>query len=403
VIEGFSIKKAAGNDQISARALEGNVNAISLPIVFLINLIIQTSSFPDCLKIARVKPLFKKGKTTDCNNYRPISILSVVSKVIEKILASQIRGFLETFKLFTDNQYGFRKGKNTTDAISRLMEDLYQNFNDSTVTQGLFLDFSKAFDTIDHQILLQKLNYYNFSHSSISTIASYLRNRKQFVRIGNTDSEMLDIKIGVPQGSVLGPLLFLIFINDLVKASPKLKYILFADDTNIFSDDPVTLKAESHKIERWCLANRLILNNQKTIQIIFRAPNKRLKLENYSLTFNNTQIKILNETKFLGIILDYNITFKEHINALCNKLKLSLLMMRAIRPYLDVKTMVQIYYSFIYPLLLYGIEFWGHACNTDLQRVFTLQKACLRVILKISLVTMSLQTSKHLKSCQLKC
>ena len=192
---------------------------------------------------------------------------------------------------------------------------------------------------------------------------------------------MQNISIGVPQGSILGPLLFLIYINDLLKAAPSLNYILYADDTNIFSSDPTLLKQEISKVESWCVSNRLILNYTKTFQIVFKSPKKQIDLSNFQINMSSQILEIKNETKFLGVILDENITFKQHIKELCRKLNLILIMMRAIRPYFDQKTMIDLYYSFFYPHMLYGIEFWGHASDTDLKRVLTIQKATVRVIL----------------------
>ena len=260
VIGNSSAQKAVGYDGISMAIIKDNKTILAEVLTHMINTIIRTSKFPDSQKIARVRPLHKKGDKSDRNNYRPISILTAISKITEKVLAIQLRYFLENCDILSDCQFGFREKRNTTSAISRLMEQLYQSFNDSKITQGIFLDFSKAFDTIDHSILIKKLPFYNFSSDACNLLESYLSNRKQFVKIDDFKSSLKEVRIGVPQGSVLGPILFLIYINDLINAAPMFNYLLFADDTNIFSNDPLLLKANLKKIEQWCLSNKLILN-----------------------------------------------------------------------------------------------------------------------------------------------
>ena len=288
--------------------------------------------------------------------------------------------------LLYDNQFGFREGKNTCLAISKLMENLYESFNRSEIKQGVFLDFSKAFDSIDHNILLKKLPHYHFTSSAIKLMSSYLTDRSQYVKLGDHRSTMRKIGIGVPQGSVLGRILFLIFINVLINSAPQLEYILFADDTTFFSLEPQVLKENLIKIEEWCLANRLILNTKKTFQVIFKAPNKMISdpdVFDLHGSMGNSQLATISSTKFLGIEIDSNITFKTHIGQICKKLNYVLLLMRSIRQFLDVPTMTKLYDTFFYPHLIYGIEFWGHAAQCDLNQIMLLQKAALRVILKI--------------------
>ena len=207
----------------------------------------------------------------------------------------------------------------------------------------------------------------------------------QFVKLESFSSSMKNVNVGVPQGSVLGPILFLIYINDLINAAPMLEYILFADDTNIFCSNPSILHNNLDHVDRWCIANKMILNYTKTFQIIFKAPNKKLpNPEHYELHLGGHKLATKPSTKFLGIELDSNITFKLHISQICRKLNYILLLMRSIRPFLDSKTMINIYCSFFYPHLIYGIEFWGHASNCELNQILILQKAALRIILKIT-------------------
>lgn len=383
IIDSFTLPKATGYDNISLRALKENKLVLIPILTHLINIVIQKSSFPDCLKIARVTPLFKKGNKSDPTNYRPISILPALSKILEKCLSIQIQNYLELNNILSPKQFGFRKGKSTTGAINCLMEFLYTNFDQSKITQGVFLDFSKAFDTINHEILIAKLFYYNFTSMSSNLIQSYLQNRFQFIKTDVACSQRKPITIGVPQGSILGPLLFLIFINDLVNSAPALDCILFADDTNVFSTDNVKLQGELNIINDWCLSNRLILNNSKTFQVIFKNPSKISQSQNLCLSLNNSQLQIKDSAQFLGITLDNNLTFSKHIQGLVRKLNYILLVLRFIRPYVDETTMINLYYSFFYSRLIYGIEFWGHGNKTDLNKIYILQKKAIRIILNI--------------------
>ena len=260
---------------------------------------------------------------------------------------------------------------------------MYENFNNRLITQGVFLDFSKAFDTINHDILIAKLPFYNFSSHSCHLIKNYLQDRKQFVSQNRICSNFHSVQIGVPQGSVLGPLLFLIYINDLLKSAPELNYILFADDTNIFSTDAELLSDQLNNVNDWCIANRLVINYDKTFQVIFKASTKSFNPLCHEINISNKALEQKPSTKFLGIELDSTITFKEHFKSLSKKLNINLMMMRALRQYVDQKTMIDIYYSFFYPHLIYGVEFWGHAADTNLREIKVLQKNALRVIFKV--------------------
>ena len=218
-------------------------NLLIIPLTKLINESFRTGVFPDTLKVACVIPIFKKGDKDDLGNYRPISLLPIITKIFEKAIKNQIVKYLEKHEILNKYQYGFREKLSTSDAILRFTEHTLDCFENGRYSASLFCDLSKAFDCVSHAILLKKLNTFNFNASSIKLIKSYLENRKQSVRLEDEISSELYVKAGVPQGSILGPVLFLIYINDLPNALGNIACLLYADDT--------TLSMSHHNLEHF--------------------------------------------------------------------------------------------------------------------------------------------------------
>ena len=207
---------------------------LSKPFSYIYNQSIMQGVVPNILKVSRVTPVYKNGLTTDPTNYRPIALLSPFSKILEKIIADQLTSFIEKHEILFPYQFGFRKRYSTELAILEMSDNLRTSIDNKLITCGLFLDFSKAFDTVNHNILLNKLNKYGVRGVVLEWFKIYLQNRLQYVKIGNIESEPLNVVCGIPQGSTLGPLLFLLYINDLPNSSTNLSFRLFADDANIF-------------------------------------------------------------------------------------------------------------------------------------------------------------------------
>jgi hypothetical protein len=365
-----------GPDGIPASVIKESLFCFAPTLSHIINLSLQQGVFPRELKEAKIIPLYKSGSKKLTNNYRPISLLPVFSKIFEKVMAKRLMAFLTDNNALYKYQFGFRPKHTTSMAINLLVDKITQSLDANRSLVGVALDFRKAFDTVDHEILLRKLYAYGIRGNIQDWFSSYLLSRSHSVCIGETSSPLLRIQCGVPQGSILGPLLFLLYINDLPHSS-ELMPIIFADDTNVFCDGNTvqecmqTLNSELTKLSKWIRSNKLSLNVEKSHFIVF---SKSQVLDLPQPSIDGKEINRVNSLKFLGFIIDDKMTWGQHIRHIRGKVSRSIGLLARSRHLLNSATLKTLYYAFIYPYLSYCIDIWGQ-CNISLfQSVVRLQK-----------------------------
>ena len=323
IINKLNPTKSAGCDNIGNNIIKKVSNEIIKPLTMIFNLSLSTGLFPDKLKIAKVIPIFKKDDPTVFSNYRPVSLLPCISKILERLVFDKCVEYISNKGILNEKQFGFRPKHATFMAIAQLVDKVNNAVENNETSIGIFLDLSKAFDTIDHNILLYKLEHYGFRGTALDWFKSYLTNRKQFISFNNCTSNLQSIECGVPQGSILGPLLFILYVNDITHTSSIVDFILFADDTTIlFSDKNIVNKVsivnrELKEVSNWFRANKLSINASKTNFMIMGTPHMTGKIQgDLNITLDNSLLDKVSSTKFLGVIIDENLTWKNHINCI---------------------------------------------------------------------------------------
>ena len=325
IIDGLKPKSSTGVDNISNKLLKSAKAFIVAPLTIIIKQMFQVGKFPDLLKISKVLPIYKKDDDSLFSNYRPISLLPSVSKIFERAIMIQLTEYLEDNKLIHSNQYGFRKFHSTEYAALHLADYLNYEMDSRRTPVTIHLDLSKAFDCLSHSILLDKLRFYGINEMAYNLMKNYLENRKQFVQFDSCSSKMKSIDKGVPQGSILGPLLFLIYINDIPNSSNILNFLMYADDTTLhcsledIEDDnkEFRINQELQHVQDWLKVNRLALNVKKTKYMMFHKHNKIV--EHLDLHVNNNAIEKVDNFNFLGLHLNTRLTWHTHVSEISKK------------------------------------------------------------------------------------
>ncbi len=322
-----------------------------MSLTYTVNLSLKHSIFTDHLKKAKVIPVYKAGNRCDINNYRPVSILSAFSKIYEKIIANRLINYLEKNNLLIKNQHGFRASHSTESAVLHFVNNVYKYLEEKYYVFGVFLDLSKAFDSLNHKILLDKLQHIGIRGLPLQLFSSYLQNISQYV--------FLNITKGVPQGSVLGPILFIIYMNNIINASSRFKFTMYVDDTNLLiADKDITslhlhLSSELNSVSQWLKSNELKLNVKKTNCIFFQ--NRSLKNYLPPVQLEGESLIQVSRTKFLGVRIDENLNWKFHIDDVCLKLSKLCGVLCKIRNNLTAESLLSIYYTLCYPHLIFDI------------------------------------------------
>ena len=385
LIDSLENSKASGPHSIPTEILKLIKFNICYPLKEIINLSFATGVYPDILKIAKVIPIFKnKGDLLVVVNYRPISLLSNINKIFEKLVYSRLYSFLNLHNCIYELQFGFRAKHSTDHALISLTEMIREALDSGCFAGGIFIDLQKAFDTVDHHILLDKLNYYGIRGLANKWFKSYLSNRQQFVSINGYNSNTMLMKYGVPQGSVLGPLLFLIYINDLHKATKISKIHHFADDTNLLVVGKTLKKIQKDLnidlklLCKWLKANKISLNASKTELIIFRDPKKKSTYE-LKIKIDGKKLFPSRFVKYLGIFIDDHLNWHANESAISTKLSRATGMLYKIRHFVKQETLRMIYYGIFSSILMYGSHIWGQNKNI-VDKLQILQNKALRAI-----------------------
>ena len=378
-------KTSKGHDHISTKIVKHSIDHITLPLTHIINQSLTTGIVPQQMKTARVIPIFKSGNKNTFSNYRPISILPAFSKILEKVMATKLIKYLEFNKLLYQHQYGFRPKYSTIHPIIHLLNQIAEENDKVTknLTLSVFIDLSKAFDTIRHDILLHKLDNLGIRGVANAWFKSYLTDRNQYMDLYNIKSSLADITCGVPQGSILGPILFLIYMND-ISNSTNLHILSFADDTTVTMSSPdvfglyAIMNMELEKLNDWFRANRLCLNVKKTKYILFRPTTNYPKTINENIYLNGQQVDRVGNNqneksfKFLGIHLDETLTWKYHTQNVCSKIARSNYIINKVKNVIPKSSLKTLYSSLIQSHINYGILVWG--CSHFTEKVNKKQK-----------------------------
>ena len=339
-------------------------------------------------KISRITPIYKgKGSMEDLGNYRPISVISHIGKVVEKEIQKQIMKFLDDHQLITPDQSAFLKKHNTQTSLHRVIDDLLWNINDGLITGICSLDIKKCFDTINHKILLKKLEMYGFSENVLTWFTSYLSNRGAKVYCRNEYSEIKTTNIGVPQGSVLGPTLFLLYVNDINNYLGNAVCNLYADDVLIYcSGENVSIVNDKLQnslslIKEWYDKNMLVVNASKSSTMLVTTRQREATLlDNMQLFLGEEMLQDVECCDYLGLKIDKNLNFSKYVNSLCNQLCAKIWFLSRLRKFLPFESLVQIYKSYIQPKIDYAITVWGYSNESNMDKIQRMQNRAVRAI-----------------------
>lgn len=382
--------KLPGIDGIKSEIIKKIAPTILKPFTYIINRIINEGNCPTFFKIGIIKPLFKEGDKELISNYRPVTLISNFAKIFEKILKKRLTSFLSKYNILSEMQYGFREGRSTQDAICDLTCKIYDSLDKSEPTLAIFVDLAKAFDTVCHTKLLYKLKSVGIRGKAHKLLKSYLENRVNHVSIGDTISNAESIQYGVPQGTVLGPLLFSLYINDLLNLNSEGKIISFADDTVVLykshSWDSLRslVQRDLTNIFQWFQNNTLTLNSNKTKYIAFSSYKVNTpSFNSIEITVNKNTIKLAehDKVKYLGVIIDRHMRWDQHTTLIVKKIRGVISKLKYLKEFLDLSELKTIYYALIQSHINYGILAWGGVNNNYLHALNVIQKWSLKIIL----------------------
>ena len=355
---------------------------------------IEEGHYPDSLKVARVTPIHKSGSKTQSNNYRPISILKSLNKIFERLLFLRLNNFVQSNNIMYKHQYGFSENKSTTDACMRVINSIQTGIRENKYALTVFYDFKKAFDTVDHNRLLFKLHKYGIRGPALELFRSYLHNRFQYVSIDDECSELNAIQYGVPQGSILGPLLFNLYINDLHYFLDQSLLTHFADDTttvsshvnlfNLYSNVQLCLNT----FQNWAQANLLILNTDKTKYLLF-SPRSSECIVPYDLQLNGSSLEKINSIRYLGLQIDDKLKYDFHIVNVCSRLSRMVGVSYAINDKLTLEAARSLYFSLAHSIITYLLLFWGSTYDSYIERVQILQNKIIRNLFSQKLLSVN--------------